>query len=142
MALVEAEGKAQVKVYESWRFQPGSNPEHRDVIIKSLRVNFPGMMTPYKDRVFDDCRCLGNAAKNRQLRGHIGTHPDNLSRIVSSKEWREGISSFPAQMRRLEECIDRENVHQVLVIKFLQKRKTSISSERRPARDGSYPFVP
>ena len=108
------------------------------MLIKTLRAGIPRILDQYRDEeiVVDDCRALDDAAERKGLHDHLGTHPDNVLMTVGSKKWKEGLSSFPEQMRRLEECIQRDDdVRQAPILKFCRsgRHRSVLSADQHEA---------
>ena len=92
-------GQGSSQYVDSSRFAPMEDDGHAKMMVKSLRANYPDILEGLADHeiVLDDCRALSDAAESKDLRVHIGIHPDNVRMTVLSSAWRQGKSSWTAQ---------------------------------------------
>ena len=62
-----------------------------DVLLESLRQNFPQLRSFDSQVLFLDCRDMHDPGKDKSIRDHLGTYPPNISDMVlnprKSQKW-------------------------------------------------------
>jgi len=86
---------------------------HKDMLLESFRKNYD-FTAGFQDNdiIFVDTRPFHDAADNKELRGHLGCHPDNMNTTVNSAAFR---TYFPDLQRQVMEAVC-SGAQQILVV--------------------------
>ena len=92
-----------------------SNEEHIKMVFKSLRRNYPHIFDKYgtHEIFLFDTMDFDDAAKDPELKGHIGWHWKNMQTTVNSAAFKE---QFPQLVAEFDDMYFNPDVEKVLVV--------------------------
>jgi hypothetical protein len=100
--------------------------QHKDKLLVSFKNNYD-FAAGFQDKeiIFVDARPFDDAARNKELRGHLGCHPDNMDTIVNSAAFRK---HFPDLQRQVMEavCSGAKQILVVMVCKSGRHRSVAL----------------
>ena len=100
--------------------------EHHCKLLESFKMNYD-FVAAFQDNeiIFVDTRRFDDAASNKDLRGHLGCHPDNMETIVNSATFRR---FFPVLQRQVIEavCSGAQQLLIVMVCKSGRHRSVAL----------------
>ena len=94
-----------------------SDDTHLRTLLDDFKMNHPGLVADYSNDeiLFLDCRGVGDPSRDRNLRDHIGTHPQNLEHMSKAREWEV---LYRESNRMISEKLRREDTEKLLVLVF------------------------